>query len=47
LDFDSREAMQSGSLAREGGIDKAIGRKTQKTKPLEVNLASRQEHVSL
>jgi len=29
LDLESREAMQLGSLSGEGGVDKAIGKKTE------------------
>jgi len=40
LESEDREAKQLGSLAREGGIDKVIGKKGTSPQPLEVHLLS-------
>jgi len=47
LELDSKEAKQLGSLARDGGIDKAIGKKGTSPQPLEETSVRREGEVPL
>jgi len=47
LELEGKEAKQLGSLVREGGIDKAIGKKKPSPQPLEDTSVRREEEVPL
>ena len=47
MELEGKEAKQLGSLARDGGIDKAIGKKEHFPQPLEETSVRREGEVPL